>query len=302
MNAAVILNREAGSVDTERDGITPEALREAFAAEGIQAAIELAAPEHLTATLDRAIARRPDAIFLGGGDGTISTAAARLADGAIPLGVLPLGTLNHFARDLGLSTNWREAVHALAHGRVVHVDVGEVNGCVFINNCSIGSYPEAVRKRDRLRREHGRGKWVAMALASFAVFRRLRRFPVCIETPDTTFTLRTPFVFIGNNRYAGQLLDVSLRARLDEGQLSIFTTRAHRHFTILRLAWQTLVRSIDAADALESHLAPEAIVTSPAGQPLPIAVDGELASLTPPLRFRIRPGALPVLSPPPAAS
>lgn len=298
MHAVLILNRAAGSLDGERAGATPESLREAFAGAGMPVALELSAPGHLEDALRAAAARHPPAIFVGGGDGTLNTAARVLVDTHIPLGVVPLGTLNHFANDLGLPDAWREAIPLLASGATRDVDVGEVNGTVFINNCSIGSYPEAVRHRDQLRREHGRGKWVAMTLASLAVFRRLRRFRVRIEIPDTKpLVLRTPFVFIGNNRYSGHLLEQSLRPRLDEGVLSIFTTRASRRFTILRLIWQSLIHSIDAADALELLLAREAVVSSPTGQPLPLAIDGELADERPPLRFRVRPGALRVIAP-----
>lgn len=297
MHPLLIVNREAGALHGGRSAVTPEVLRDAFAAAGTPVTLEIAPPATLEAAVRAAVARPPASLFVGGGDGTINTAARALVDTRIPLGVVPLGTLNHFARDIGLPGTWREAIPVLAGGATRDVDVGEINGRVFINNCSIGSYPEAVRQRDKLRREHGRGKWAAMAVASFAVFRRLRRFRVRIETQDTTLTLRTPFVFIGNNRYSGHLLDQSLRPRLDEAQLSIFTTRASRHFTILRLAWQSLVHSIDAADALETRTTREAVVSSPTGQPLPLAVDGELVNLAPPFRVRIRPGALRVIAP-----
>lgn len=300
MPVALILNCSAGTLNGDRDALAPEAVRDAFIAAGMNVTLQTPTTPHLTDAFRAALRDRPDALIVGGGDGTISSAAATLAGSGIPLGVLPLGTLNHFARDLGLPVVWRDAVTALASAEIRAVDVAEVNGRVFINNCSIGSYPEAVRKRDQLRREHGRGKWIAMWIASFAVFRRLRRFRVRIDLPDTSLALRTPFVFIGNNSYSGHLLAQSLRPRLDAGQLAIYTTRAHRHFTIIRLAWQSLIRRIDEADALEIHHAPEAVVTSLTGQTLPLAADGELLHLEPPLRFRIRPGALRVLAPAPA--
>lgn len=299
MHVVLILNRAAGTLNGDRDAVSPEAIRDAFAAEGMPVVLETPDAAALVASLRAAVRLRPDLIIAGGGDGTISAAAAELAGTDIPFGALPLGTLNHFARDLGFPTDWREAVTALAHGTSRLVDVGEVNGHVFINNCSIGSYPEAVRRRDRLRREQGRGKWVAMFLASCAVFRRLRRFRVRIDLPDTSLVLRAPFIFVGNNAYSGHILAQSLRPRLDAGQLALYTTRAHRHFSLLRLAWQSLVRNIDAADALEIHHAAEATVTSLNGQTLPVAADGELIHLEPPLRFRVRPGALRVIVPVP---
>lgn len=300
MHVALILNRSAGTLNGDRGELSPGDVRDAFTAAGMNVTLQTPTTAHLTDTFRAALRDRPDAIIVGGGDGTISSAAGALAGTGVPLGVLPLGTLNHFASDVGLPAAWRDAVAALARAEVRAIDVAEVNGRVFINNCSIGSYPEAVRKRDQLRREHGRGKWIAMWIASFAVFRRLRRFRVRIDLPDTSLTLRTPFVFIGNNAYSGHLLAQSLRPRLDAGQLAIYTTRAHRRFTIIRLAWQSLVRRIDEADALEIHHASEAVVTSLTGQPLPLAADGELVHLEPPLRFRIRPGALRVLVPAPA--
>lgn len=299
MGAFLILNNDAGSVNGDRDTVPASAIVQAFREEGTQVQLRPAAPAQLLETLRAAVAARPDAIFVGGGDGTISTAATVLTDSNIPLGVLPLGTLNHFARDLGLPTDWREAVSVLARGQVRTVDVGEVNEHVFINNCSIGSYAEAVRKRDALRELHGKGKWWAMTLATLTVFRRLRRLRLQIETREATTALRAPFVFIGNNRYSGRVLDSSLRPRLDEGRLWIYTTRARRRGTILRYAWQTLLRNIDEVDGLEVYETEAATISHHYGR-LSVAVDGELITLDPPLRFRIRSRALRVIAPPTA--
>lgn len=299
MAAVLILNHAAGSVNGDRAAVSPEEIADAFAQAGRPVRLVLAEPARLRAALDEAVAARPEAIFVGGGDGTMNTAAGALAGTGIPLGPVPLGTLNHFARDLGLPGEWREAVPVLAAAAPRAVDVGEVNGRIFVNNCSLGSYPEAVRQRDRLRRQAGHGKWRAMALASFRVFRRLRRLRLRIETPETTVDLRTPFVFVGNNRYTGHLLAANLRPRLDEAQLCLYTTRARRHFTLIRLVWQSLLRSIDTVDALEVHTLKAATISSPAGQPIPLAMDGEVVEMAAPLRFHIRPGALRVLAPPP---
>lgn len=296
MNAVMLLNSDAGP---DRDALTPGALRDAFRTAGCQVAVQRVAPGAIAATVRSLVAQRPEALIVGGGDGTVSTAAGLLADTGIPLGIVPLGTLNHFARDLGMPIEWREAVPALAAAHPRKVDVAEVNGRIFVNNCSLGSYPEAVRRRERLREQHGRGKWAAMLLASITVFRRLRRMRVRIEMPGTTLSLRTPFVIIGNNRYSGHLFDHSLRPRLDECRLWIYTTRVRGRLPLLRLAWQSFVRSIDAADALEAHAVERASVTSANGQPLPIALDGELVDFAPPLHFQAKPAALVVLAPPP---
>ena len=300
MKAILIVNHGAGSLNGDRDAVTAEDLEAALVAEGVTLQVWPTEPAEMCRAFNAAVAGKPDAIFVGGGDGTISTAAGCLAGTGIALGVLPLGTLNHFAKDLGLPPDWKEVVPALVHGERRRVDVAEVNGRVFINNCSIGSYPEAVRKRDALRRTHGHGKWWAMLLATFTVLRRLRRIRALVQTGARTIRVRSPFIVVANNAYSARALDYSLRPRLDEGRLWIYTTRASRMLTILRLAWQSLRRAIDEVDGLEAVEVTEATITGEHGTPLPIAVDGELVDLKPPLRFRIRAGGLVVLAPPPS--
>lgn len=298
MNGILIVNDQAGTAARDRgDAPTASALRDAFAAAGVDVAVVRVAGGAIDRAVRDVVRQKPAAVFVGGGDGTISAAARRLVDTGIPLGVVPLGTLNHFATDLRLPSDWRAAISTLATSRPRTVDAADVNGRIFINNCSLGAYAEAVRRRDALRRTRGHGKWPAMLRASLAVFRELRRHRVQIQTSETALALRTPLVLVANNRYSGRVLDASLRPRLDEGRLWLYTTRARGRADFLRLVWQTLVRQIDAADALHSGSATEAvIITEPAR--LPAAADGEVIELTSPLRFRIRPGALQVLAPP----
>lgn len=296
MNALLILNPHAGTIAGAPNGLAPAEIVETLRAAGIRVTQPEPKPAGLDSTLTAAVALRPEVVIVGGGDGTISTAAGVLADTGIPLGVLPLGTLNHFAADLGLPADWRKTVAALAQGSVRQVDVAEANGRVFVNNCSVGSYAEAVRRRDRLRHEQGHGKWRAMVLATLAVWRNFRRMRLRIDTPEGSLTLRTLFVLVANNRYSGGVLDSSLRPRLDEGRLWFYTTRAHRSGALLRLVWQSLTRRVDAADELEVHSATEMTITSERG-PMPVAADGELIAPASTLHLRIRPGALRVLAP-----
>ena len=154
-------------------------------------------------------------VVAGGGDGTISTVAALLAGTDKALAVLPLGTLNHFAKDLGLPLELEAAARVAATGRVVRVDVGEVNGRVFINNSSIGLYPRLVRRRQQQQDRLGRGKWAAFLFAGLSVLRRYPFLDVRLEADGRTFSRRTPFVFVGNNDYLMDGLQIGARARLD---------------------------------------------------------------------------------------
>jgi diacylglycerol kinase family enzyme len=297
MKFIVILNEKAGPAAGPSAATRPDALTRAFAAAGITAGVRAVPPDAIEAAVRDAIAARPDAVIIGGGDGTVRSAAALLAGTGLTLGVLPLGTLNHFAKDLRMPAGIDEAVAALATAETREVDLGEVNGRVFINNCSLGSYAEAVRRRDAMRAARGRGKWPAMILASFQVFRRLRRLRLRLTSADGgSRPVRTPVMVIANNRYSGHVLDKNMRARLDEGRLWIYTAHVHRHLPALRLAWQSLVRRLDKDDALASEAVVEITVASERG-PLPVAADGEPLDLQSPLRFRCRPRALRVLAP-----
>ena len=115
----------------------------------------------------RTASARASIVVAAGGDGTISSVAAAVIDSPAALGVLPLGTLNHFAKDLHIPLDLAGAIAVVAAGHVGHVDVGQVNERVFVNNSSIGIYPSIVEEREALRRR-GHRKWPAMALATFA--------------------------------------------------------------------------------------------------------------------------------------
>src|SRR5262249_1860097 len=142
-----------------------------------------------------------DAVVAAGGDGTVSTIAAALAGGDVPLAVLPLGTLNHFARDLGMPATIADAARAIADGAVDRVGVGEVTGRIFVNNSSRGLYPLVVASREADQRATGHGKWRAMLTAIWRVLRRFPLLAVQVRSAAGAVTARTPFVFVGNNAY-----------------------------------------------------------------------------------------------------
>ena len=113
-------------------------------------------------------------MIAAGGDGTVRAVAAAILDTDAVLGVLPSGTLNHFARDLGLPPDLASCVRLLKTGTVRAVDAAEVNGRAFLNNSGLGVYPSMVTQREKRRRRFGQRKWIAFFLAGVAT---LRRFP-----------------------------------------------------------------------------------------------------------------------------
>jgi diacylglycerol kinase family enzyme len=220
-----------------------------------------------------------------------------LAGTGAKLGILPLGTLNHFAKDLGIPMALQDAVDVVAAAHEVNVDVGEVNGIVFINNSSIGVYPYMVLDRERLRRT-GLKKWTAMALAGLHM---LRVFPVRrlrVRAEGLVEPYRTPCLFAGNNKYTLNLRALGRRERLDGGKLWFYIVK---HQTRLSLLWFTLRSLLGLANSnhdLRVFGAKQADIGARAGKErLAVALDGEVVFLRPPLHYRIRTGDLCVYAP-----
>ena len=299
-SAVVILNAASGP--GSNDATLADRIAALFEAAGADASVVLAhGGAELSTRIDEAIARRPDVIVAGGGDGTVSSLAAALADGTIALGVLPLGTLNHFAKDLGLPLELEAAVERVARGAIERVDIGEVNGRVFINNSSLGLYPAIVRDRELQRKRLGRGKWPALAWASLSALRRFPFLSARLSVDGVERRLRTPFVFIGNNEYLMEGFAIGERGRLDDGRLSVYVVQRASRASLLLLALRALVGRLKQARDFEAMLAGEIVVES-RHRRLRVATDGEITLMAPPLRYRIRPKALLVVAGTPGAS
>jgi diacylglycerol kinase family enzyme len=295
---AVVLNATAGT------GCPPEwvvQLRGQFASHGMDAHVEqVEQGTQIIPTVRRLLDGGARTIVAGGGDGTISAVASQLAGTQAVLGVLPLGTLNHFAKDLGMPLAQEEAVAALAAATVQAVDVGEVNGRIFINNSSLGLYPDIVRDRELRQRRLGHSKWRALAEASLAVLRRYPVLRVQIDLEDQTHPLRTPFLFIGNNEYTMEGFQIGERRGLQDGTLALYTAQRTGRFGLFRLAILALLRRLEQARDFHTALAAEFVVHSGHAR-LRVATDGEVTLMETPLHYRCRPGALRVLAPPPPA-
>ena len=295
----VILNATAGK------GYTPERqeeLRKQFAEAGLEVEIHAASRgEEIVDLARRALTRNPRFIVAAGGDGTVSAVASCLRGKKVALAVLPAGTLNHFARDLGIPTDMEEAIKAIAAGSPVGVDLGEVNDRPFINNASLGIYPDIVRDRVRQQRRLGRGKYWAMLWATLAVMRRSPFLSLTMEIDGKPVHCRSPFVFIGNNDYVMEGFSIGTRSSLRDGRLSIYTTQRRTRGGLMRLAFRALLgRLTQAKDFAVASAASVRIESS--RRWMLVATDGEVTAMETPLNFRVLPGALSVIVPPPKAA
>jgi diacylglycerol kinase family enzyme len=214
----------------------------------------------------------------------------------MPLGVLPLGTLNHFARDAGIPLDLEAAVAAIAGGHIRKVDVAEVNGRVFINNSAVGLYPELVRDREAQQKHLGRSKRLAMLSAGFRAFWRFRKKRLAIRIAGRAEPIETPLLFVGNNRYAMTPLGLGRRERIDQGKLCIYAPLARSPLHFLWVA----IRAVFGREREQSDFvtidAEAAEILSVLAK-LPVATDGEANMMETPLRYRIRAGALNLLVP-----
>ena len=295
---AVVLNAGAGSLLGESDA--ESTLEELFARHGLRPRIRICeAGTGIDEFVSEVLADGISTIIAGGGDGTVSSVAARLVDTGASLGVLPLGTLNHFAKDLGIPLDRDEAVAAIAGGRTVRVDVGEVNGTIFINNSSLGLYPLTVSLREK-EQERGTGKWLALAKAVLDVLGRYPLLKVHMTLDGREIIRRTPIVFIGNNHYELEGFAMTRRSRLDEGVLSVAVTRDVGRLGLLGLLLRALVgRLRDAEDF--SVLEGRELWIETRRNRLLVATDGEQQHMETPLRYCLHSTSLSVIVPRPAA-
>jgi diacylglycerol kinase family enzyme len=294
LKVRLIANRGGGSFSEEQ----AERLQSLLAEQGVEADLRLVEPEQIEeAFAEAARAEGLDAVLAAGGDGTISAAARALAGSDRPLGVIALGTLNHFARDSGIPVDPAEAAAAIAGGRIRSVDVAEVNGHVFINNSAVGLYPLMVREREAQQRRLGRSKRLATLVASLRALRHFARRRLTIRIAGGQAPIETPLLFIGNNHYDTQLFALGRRASVDGGALCLYAPLARDRFHFLRLSFRSLFGRLDQVRDFINLDGLEEVEVHSRLPSLTVAVDGETRSLETPLCYRIRPGALRLLVP-----
>ncbi|HEV2816289.1 MAG TPA: diacylglycerol kinase family protein [Allosphingosinicella sp.] len=297
MKVRVIVNKGGGT--SSGDDEEAARIEAAFDAAGVDADVRPTDSADIFDAL-KAAAGAPglDAVVAGGGDGTLSCAAGHLAGTKRPLGILPLGTLNHLARDAGIPVKLEEAVAVIAGGHVRAIDVAEVNGRVFVNNSSVGLYPDMVRLREVEQERLGRSKRLAMLSASLTTLRHFRRHRLWIGAEGLQAPVRTPMLFVGNNRYQVNLLALGQRDALDRGELCLYAIRARSRLHLLWAGIRGIFGKLDQQRDFVTAYVPELEVSSD-GEALTVSVDGETERMETPLRYRIRPRALRLIVPAP---
>jgi YegS/Rv2252/BmrU family lipid kinase len=289
----VIVNAGSGSVLGEE---TSKSLRDRFLAHGVPARVHLASSGSDIERLAKDVVERAEIVVAGGGDGTISTVAREVSRAGKTLGVLPLGTLNNFSKDLGIPQSLGEAVKTIATGEVRVIDLAEVNGRTFINNSSIGLYPKIVLKRVEQQRL-GRGKWNAAFWAALQMFRLSPFLRVRIELNGRSFLRKTPFVFVGNNQYEMDLYNIGRRIALDDGELSVYFLHRGGRWGVTLLLLHTIFGRLRQWKDFE-EVSTDSVTIQTRRKKLHVALDGEVFQMKTPLEYKTLPKALKVIVPP----
>lgn len=290
-----IINSSSGLAS----GLLKHELETAIGEAGLDATVYFAqSGDEIERLAREAALGKADVIVAGGGDGTVSAVAEHVFAAGKTLGVLPLGTLNNFSKDIGLPQDMVAAVKVLAAGKTTEIDLAEVNGRIFVNNSSIGLYPRIVLRRESQQQRLGYGKWRAAFWATLRMFRISPFLKVKIELDGKTFLRKTPFVFVGNNEYEMDLYNIGRRPRLNEGELSVYFLHRGGRLGILLLLFHTLTGRVRQWRDFE-QVTTSSVTIQTRRKRLPVAFDGEVRVLETPLVYKTLPGALKVVVPPP---
>lgn len=293
MNIGIVLNSNAGTGNGNKT-VMPD-LKNAFRNLGAETEIVVLDKKPLEDIVKFMLYKDYDIIAAGGGDGTISSVASFLVGNKKPLGILPLGTLNHFAKDLGIPLTLDEAAAVIAAGKTACVDIGDVNGQTFINNSSIGIYPKIVKHRDS-KKDTLNSKWAAMAHAIVSVFSRFPVLKVNIITEESNIHCKTPFVFVGNNEYETDIFNLGTRTSINNGMLSVYYPVVTGRLSMIKFFFHALINTLDQQqDFTIEHVKDLTIETK--RKLIEVSADGEVFHLSSPLNYTIKPSALTVIVP-----
>lgn len=284
----VLLNTAAGSYAAAEADLADLGAR--LERTGLEVVVERVQPEALDEMLDRELGDEPTLVVVGGGDGTLQSLTSRLADGPHVLGVLPLGTMNRFARSLGVPVTVPEAIEVLETGRDRPIDLGELQGMVFLMTCSLGLYPEITLMRERRRVRHQNWpnalRWLVDSMAAaWTVVRRWRLLRFRIEIDGETLAHRVPALLVVNDPIGPPEGGPADRP----GVLGVYIPQVISRFGLFWLTLRSILFGSQRVEPLEVRMVDDAMLRVPDGTL--VALDGEVVTLDSPLRLRSRPGA-----------
>jgi len=293
----VVMNAGSGADDKE---LARRAMEKAFAARGnpvnfhlIEDASRIGA---VIAEARQACLDAPGVLVAAGGDGTVNAAAAAVAGSDIPFAVVPMGTFNYFARDIGMPAEPGAAATAILDGEISAHHVASLNDRPFLVNASIGLYVRLMEVRERHEKRLGRNRIVAVVSGLVTALGDFYGMTLDLTADGRTETLRAPLVFLGKNYLQLRNLDFDIADGVADGRIGIIVLRDARPRAILGMAWLALLGRLQDALPLRAFCADRLEIRT-RRRTVPAVIDGEIETLTSPLKIEIRRNALRVVRP-----
>jgi diacylglycerol kinase family enzyme len=294
---AVVLNRDSGTLKDGDAGEMADRIKDILREAGHEVVQYLVSGAEIADTLKQA-RDTCDRVFVGGGDGTISSAASIFAGSDTPLAILPLGTMNLFARALAIPLTLDEAVRALANGEERAIDVGDVNGEIFVHHVTLGLHPLMIFTRERQQYASRLGKKWASLKVWWKLVRRAPRMRLRIAVDSDQFFVRTASVIIANNEFVERVGGVPHSETPDRGRLALYVANTRDWTELLAMSAEAGLGKWASNSKLDFHEGRKIVIVGERPR-MPVSVDGELISLTMPIEARIRPQTLKVIMPVP---
>ncbi|MBK1724513.1 diacylglycerol/lipid kinase family protein [Thiocystis violacea] len=292
-----VINPTSG--DADPDGVDPvlELLNRRLGEHGIAIQVIPFAPEILAASLRDALGEDVRAIYVAGGDGTLLSVVEALNGHRVPIGIIPRGTMNWMAKDLGIPLDLEDAVAALLNARVQNVDIGYVNGEPFLCACMVGVGPLVARWRERERRTAAWQRWPKLLWRALTLLRSYPHRRMTLVTGAGRERLRSRTVVVTSNLLDASFGPLPRRARLDGGILGIYAVRKTSTREFARLLTRLMLGSWQADDAVLTTATAEASLAVSGRGAIAVMLDGEIRRLKTPLCFSIEPNAVAMLVP-----
>ncbi len=289
LRGALYFNPSSGARDPEM----AQEIRDRIANQGIDF-IEIRESLDLVADIKARIESGQNLFVAVGGDGTLHGVAQALVGTDAVMGIIPAGTFNHFARDLQIPLEWSEALEVALHGETTEVDTGRANSDYFLNNISIGLYPEIVEQREQFRKL---GKWRAYRKATWQAFRKLHHVSLIVETPHSLEAVKTHVFLVSVNPYDVFTFGlIAPRTTLGGGQLCIYWLPYMQKFELIRTMARYFRGKMMPGEDVRS-LRTTSLKVQTSRSKLRIGMDGELFDMKTPLVLTLEPKSLRVKVP-----
>lgn len=293
----LVINPDSGGSDAAEADSVIALLRERVGARGAALKVVRFDPGSLRHRLDPTLRSGASRLFVAGGDGTVIAVVEALEDRRIPLGIIPRGTMNWVARDLGIPLDPAEAIDALVDAPVRDIDLGTVNGRPFLCACMIGLSPLLARWRERERGSPAWKLWPKILWRGLGLLLRYRHLRMSLTAEGRTERLHSRTLVVTNNLIEESFGPMPRRPRLDAGLLGIYGVRKATPGELTRLGTRLILGNWQGDDAVLTRATAQSTVAIARRRAITLILDGERTRLKTPLRFAIRAGAVRMLTP-----